>query len=202
MSREVTLAAWVCPKALPQGGARILDKTRVGTSNGYLLDTWPDNSLRMIVERGTLGCNAKLKPDEWVHVAGSVDAEGHQALYVNGKLVAAQTLGLTPDLAALNALLPRVQRFHAALVAAGLGDSYEAAHARLAVEALAAFTARLTLLAEGKLPPLPEPSAYAADKCYLSTATKLCDGLAKTLGSYKGSDDPHKKRVYQVWSQE
>ncbi len=202
ITKEVTLAAWVCPKVLPPSGVRILDKTQVGTSNGYLLDTCPGNSLRMIVERGTLGHDAKLKPDEWVHVAATVDAQGRQALYVNGKPVASHKADAAPELAGLNANLAKLSKFHERLAGANLGESYEAAHARLAIEAAAAFHERLRLLAAGKLAPLPEPSAYAADKCYLATAARLCDGLAKTIASYRGSDDPRKKQVYQLWSQE
>ena len=197
-----TLDAWLCPKALPVSGARILDKTTVGGSDGYLLDTCPGNSLRMIVERGTLGYDAKLKPDEWVHVAATVDADGMQALYVNGKAVVAQKRDTGPELAGLNERLAKLRTFHTRLAAAGLAESAEAAHARLAIEAAAAFHERLRLLAAGKLAPLPEPSAYAADKCYLATAAKLCDGLAQALNSYKGSDEPHRKQVYQLWSQE
>jgi len=194
-----TLEAWICPKALPPSGVRIIDKTTVGGSDGYLIDTCPGNSLRMIVERGTLGFDAKLAPDQWVHVAATADADGTQALYVNGKCVASHKRDAGPELAGLNARLAKVRKFHERLVAAGMAESYEAAHARLAIEAAAAFNARLRLLADGKLAPLPELTAYAADKCYLATAAKLCDGLERTISSYKDSQDPHKRRVYLLW---
>ncbi|MBM4042120.1 MAG: hypothetical protein FJ290_26790, partial [Planctomycetes bacterium] len=202
LTTGVTLAAWICPKALPVSGARILDKGTAGGSDGYMLDTHPHNSLRMIVERGTLSHDAKLKPDEWVHVAAAIDADGSQALYVDGKCVASHKRDAGPELTGLNDRLAKLRKFHERLGSAGLADSYEAAHARLAIEAANAFNERLRLLADGKLAPLPEPSAYAADKCYLATAARLCDGLAKTIASYKGSDDPHRKRVHQLWTQE
>jgi len=107
-----------------------------------------------------------------------------------------------PQLAGLNDRLAKLRKFHERLAAAGLAESYEAAHARLAIEAASAFNDRLRLLADGKLAPLPEPAAYAADKCYLATAARLCDGLAKTIASYKGSTDPRRKQVHQLWSQE
>ena len=200
LTQEVTLAAWICPKALPPSGARILDKTQVGTSNGYLLDTCPGNSLRLIVERGSLGHDAKLKADEWAHVAATVAANGQQALYINGKLVASQK-GDTPlELAGLNANLARLSKFHERLASAGLAESYEAAHARLAVEAAAAFHERLRLLAAGKLAPLPEPAAYAADKCYLATIVKLCTGLDSAIRPYQNAKDPLKRTVFQLWN--
>ena len=202
LSETCTLAAWVCPKALPQGGARTIDKTQVGTSSAYLLDTHPHNSLRMIVERGALMHNAKLAPDAWTHVAATVDAEGQQALYVNGKRVAAQKLGLAPFLKTLAERLPRLRKLHDRLVAAGLGHGYEAAHARLAIQCLAATHDRFRLLAEGKLPSLPDVNQYAADESYLTTVTSLVTGLEKTLATYEKSDDPHRKRVYQLWRQE
>jgi hypothetical protein len=57
-------------------------------------------------------------------------------------------------------------------------------------------------LAEGKLVPLPEPSAYAGDKCYLATSARLRDGLAQAIAAYKDSPDPHRKRVHELWTQE
>ena len=90
--------------------------------------------------------------------------------------------------------------FHRRLVDAGLGQSYEAAHARLAVACMAATVTRLKMLADGKLPRLPAASQAAADKSYVDTTLKLCDGLEKTVKSYQASDNPEKKRIWQIWS--
>jgi hypothetical protein len=129
-----------------------------------------------------------------------VDAEGNSALYLEGKLVAsARRTFEAVNLPTLLDRVARVRRFHQALVAAGLPDTYEATHARLAVNCLLAAHARAELLAAGKLPPLPVRSRVAADKAYLSTTAKLCDGLEKTLNSYKDSDDSRKKRLYGLW---
>ena len=37
------------------------------------------------------------------------------------------------------------------------------------------------------------------DKSYVTTTARLCDGLEKVVDSYKGSSDPHRKRVYPLW---
>ena len=66
----VTLEAWIKPGRLPGGGARIIDKSQAGTSTGYMIDTYPGNSLRMIVAEAQLGYNAKLPSDRWSHVVG------------------------------------------------------------------------------------------------------------------------------------
>jgi len=195
-----TLDAWICPKQQASGGGRILDKSQVGTSNGYLLDTHPGNSLRLITERGVLGYDAKLKPDVWVHVAATVDAEGSLALYLDGKQVASKKEGLAPGLAEIDARIARIRKFHRGLLSAGLARSYEAAHARLAVEYLAATRQRLKMLSEGKLDRLAGQSQYAADKSYFSTTARLCEGLERTVTSYKDSRDAHQKRVYAIWS--
>jgi len=85
----VTLEAWICPDALPAGGGRIMDKSQAGTSNGYLLDTYPGHSLRLIVADGALAYDAKLPTNRWSHVAGVFDARtGEKELYLNGSLVA------------------------------------------------------------------------------------------------------------------
>jgi hypothetical protein len=194
-----TLDAWICPKQQAPGGARILDKSEVGTSNGYLLDTHPGNSLRLITERGTLGYDAKLKPDVWVHVAATVDAEGGLALYLDGKQVVAKRQESPPVLAEIDARIARIRRFHQGLVSGGLADGYEAAHARLAVEYLAVTCERLKMLSEGKLRRLSGPSQYAADKSYFSTTARLCEGLERAVAAHKDSEDARDKRIHAIW---
>ncbi|MBM3494141.1 MAG: LamG domain-containing protein [Armatimonadetes bacterium] len=90
LTDAVTIEAWVKPGKLPPGGARILDKTHAGNEDGYLLDTYSGNSLRLIVADGVLTYDAKLPTDTFTHVAGVYDARtGRKELYVNGKRVAA-----------------------------------------------------------------------------------------------------------------
>ncbi|MCX6924186.1 MAG: DUF5703 domain-containing protein [Verrucomicrobia bacterium] len=83
-----TLEAWIAPDVLPASGARIIDKGVVGTALGYILDTYPGNGLRSIINKGIMTYAANLAPGVWVHVANTVDtAAGTQNLYVNGVLV-------------------------------------------------------------------------------------------------------------------
>lgn len=89
--------------------------------------------------------------------------------------------------------------FYNALAAAGLADTYEARHARLACEYMHAIQARMKLKAEGGIPLLAEASQYAADKSYVDTAVKLADGLNKTVTAYEGLEDPHKTKVLEIW---
>ncbi len=91
LSDAITLEAWVKPGALPPGGGRIIDKSKAGTQNGYLLDTYPGSSLRLITAHGVLIHDAKLPTDQWTHVVGVFDAQkGDQCLYVNGGVVAVE----------------------------------------------------------------------------------------------------------------
>jgi len=195
-----TLAVWICPKEQAPKGGRIIDKIEAGGANGYLLDTDPGNSLRLIVEGGAVAHNAKLKPGRWVHVAATADADSRLVLYVDGKRVAAARQELPVDVPFLQAAADSLRRFHQRLEAAGLGDCYEAAHARLAVEALAASCQRLEMLEEGKLSVLAPASQRAADKSYFAAAAKLCCGLERTLRSYERAADPHRKRIYEIWN--
>ncbi|MCX6223530.1 MAG: hypothetical protein NTV01_02040, partial [Bacteroidia bacterium] len=71
------------------------------------------------------------------------------------------------------------------LIKSGLGDSYEAAHARLAFEAFAAAFNRRKLTEEGKLQPLPRRSQEAVDLLYLKTAETLCTGIENATSSSK-----------------
>jgi len=93
LRKAVTLAAWVRPAAGSAADGRILDKSRAGTSNGYLLDTWPGgSSLRIITEAGTLIDKASLPAGKWSHAAGTFDG-GRLCLYLNGKRVASRRVG-------------------------------------------------------------------------------------------------------------
>ena len=95
--------------------------------------------------------------------------------------------------------MARLRRFHAQLVAAGLERTYEAAHARLAIECHATVYQRLRLLAAGKLDRLPEISQFAADRSYFAAAAKLCEGLEKVLAAYEKSDDPRKREMFATF---
>ena len=194
-----TMEAWIRPGKQAAAGGRIIDKTGVGTSNGYLLDTHPGNSLRLIAERGSLSFDARLAPERWVHVAGTIAADGSQALYVDGKQVAFQKLSLSGDLAGLEERIARIRKFHDRLAAAGLADRPEAAQARLAAAYYNAFFARQALAKNGRIALLPEPSRGAADKSYLTTVNRLWEGLEKTVKANKDSSDPVGRRIYGCW---
>jgi hypothetical protein len=49
LTDSVTLEAWIKPRTMDSQGGRIIDKGTAGTQSGYMLDTFPGNSLRMIV---------------------------------------------------------------------------------------------------------------------------------------------------------
>jgi hypothetical protein len=127
-----------------------------------------------------------------------------------GKSARAQATSAAPDaqgsrghspsqLAALEERAGRLREFERRLVAAGLGASYEAAHARLAVGCISVAGQRLQLIESGKIKPLAGASEAAADRCYADTAKKLCDGLEAVLKTYERSDDQRKTKVYEAW---
>ncbi len=191
---DFTLDAWIKPGVLPGTGARIIDRVTAGVDDGYLLDTCPGNSLRLITQRGHLGYGANLQPGVWVHVAATFDERTGLRLYLNGKPVAQGA----PDPASQSAYAA-VGAFYAKLLAVGEGDSYEAAQSRLVIEHLRALRTRLEWEKAGRLPVLPPASAVAADKSYLDAADRLVSGLQRVLKSYAASDDPRKKRLWAMW---
>ncbi len=86
---EVTLEAWVRASPMQREGGRILDKSLPGSSDGYMLDTFPGNSLRLVTANGHCTHDAKLAADRWTHVAGVYSATGRiMKLYVDGREVA------------------------------------------------------------------------------------------------------------------
>ena len=85
----LTLTAWIYPYGFPPSGMRIIDKSPVGEASGYLLDTYPGNSLRLITRDPHLSYKANLPTNQWSHVAATVDGKtGKQILYLNGNVVA------------------------------------------------------------------------------------------------------------------
>jgi hypothetical protein len=103
------------------------------------------------------------------------------------------------QVAALEARAPRLRNFERLLATAGLGASYEAAHARLASDCIEVAGQRLQLIEAKKIKPLAAASEEAADRCYADTATKLCDGLETVLKTYEHAGDPRKTKVYEAW---
>ena len=201
LTAGLTLAIWIRPDQLPPSGARLIDKCKAGFQNGYMLDTHPGNSLRFLIERGGLSLDAKLPVGRWTHVAVTVAADGSQAMYVDGKTVAARPVDPFPDLQSLGVRVARLRALHEQLQLVGLSTTYEAAHARLVVRYLDVCHQRMQLLADGRLKPLTSAeSQYAADKSYFATALRHCDGLERVLESYAKTDDSQKKCVYQIWN--
>ena len=81
-SAAVSFEAWICPAAKESG--RILDKLTVGKHDGFLLDTWPNLSLRLIVGNQNRHVPDVLKPGVWQHVVVVLD-RGLPRLYLNGQ---------------------------------------------------------------------------------------------------------------------
>ena len=192
------MSAWIRPTAFPENGARIIDKIPAGIDEGFLLDTHPNNALRLITSYGMVTYDAQLPVDTWSHVAATMDITGNLCLYLNGKQVASVPCKATPT------ATPPFQKLYAiytALTNAGLGQCYEARHARLIIDNIASIHKRGQMLEDGLLTPLPAPSQIAADKSYVETTAKLTDGLIKVIESYKDSPDPHKKQVYKLCDQ-
>jgi len=90
----LTVEAWVKPGNLPSGGGRIVDKATPAKADGFVLDTYPGNSLRLITQAGTVTAKRVLPKGKWVHVAGVADPEeGTLSLYVDGRKVAGGKVG-------------------------------------------------------------------------------------------------------------
>jgi hypothetical protein len=118
----------------------------------------------------------------------------------SGTLASQASRGGSPSqLAALEKRAERLREFERRLAAAGLGDGYEAAHARLASDCIEVAGRRLQLIKDGKIKPLAAASEAAADGCYADTATKLCNGLETVLKSYEHADDQSKSKVHDAW---
>lgn len=106
---------------------------------------------------------------------------------------------LPPELAALDKRAAKLRDFGKRLAKAKLADTYEAAHAQLAVDCVATLHVRRQLQTAGQLAALPEPSQGAADKSYTGTGARLCDGLETLLKNYQTTADPTRQKIYKLW---
>ena len=107
-----TIEAWLKPEKLPTGGARIVDKITPGGRDGFLFDTYPGNSLRLICAEHQLDVRDAVPAGRWTHVAAVADsAAGGCRLYVDGKLVADNSGAAVPDKAAYISQMCHLQRF-------------------------------------------------------------------------------------------
>lgn len=118
----LTIECWVKPAKLPEGGARLVDKITPGSSDGFLLDTFPGNSLRFICGEDILQQDNALPADRWTHVAVVVEPGAEACrVFVNGalRLVAGAPGGGVRDEAALVSQKYHLQRFITACAGRG-----------------------------------------------------------------------------------
>lgn len=121
---------------------------------------------------------------------------------LKGKGTSRAKEGMAVDTAAPAGFGPKVERLKAFVRSAektGLGDSYEAAHARLALECLRTAQARVEMQQKGFIKPLPKASQEAAHKLYTATAEKVYNGLEVTVAAGKGSSDARKRKAAELW---
>ena len=89
LTGELTLEAWVKADKMTRAGGRLLDKSVPGTQEGYMLDTHPGNSLRLLNRKGMCTFDARLPADRWSHVVGVYSTSRKiMKLYLDGREVA------------------------------------------------------------------------------------------------------------------
>jgi hypothetical protein len=180
-----TLAAVIIPATL-SGSARLIDRTTVGTSDGYLLDYLNDGKvLRLLTPWGIAQGPAHLTPGKRQHVAATCSRDGVLRVYLDGVRIAEEQ-GKKPDTPPTPASpeidMAKIARFYRALCAAGLQDTYEAAQARTALELFVAGKTRMQTK-----PPLPDLGAInacdpqAVETLYRNTAAFIAGGLLDRL---------------------
>lgn len=76
--------AWIKPDALHS--MRIVDQCTPGKDDGFLLDTHPGSTLRLINGERQASDGRKLVAGVWQHVAFTVDRLGQAYLYLNGQM--------------------------------------------------------------------------------------------------------------------
>lgn len=85
LTRAFTLTLWVNPKT--KGAMRLIDKSLPGHNDAYMIDTYPENNLRVITAAGALNLPETLPVGQWTHVAVTF-GDGKLRAYLNGRLAA------------------------------------------------------------------------------------------------------------------
>jgi hypothetical protein len=78
----VSFEAWICPA--PKESGRVLDKLTVGKNDGFLWDTWPNLSLRLVAGRQYRHFPSLLKAAVWQHIAVVLD-RGLPRVFLDGQ---------------------------------------------------------------------------------------------------------------------
>jgi len=81
----LTVEAWIKSDGGFKADGRIADKCTPGGADGFLFDTHPGDSLRLIVGRTITAHNHVLKKGVWQHVAAVVEPSGYAVVYLDGK---------------------------------------------------------------------------------------------------------------------
>ena len=84
----LSFEVWILPAEKESG--RVLDKLTPGKNDGFLLDAWPQQSLRLIAGPQQSDYQNVLKPGVWQHVA-VVLSRGLPRVYLNGRLLVPKT---------------------------------------------------------------------------------------------------------------
>jgi hypothetical protein len=79
----VSFEAWISPAKGDAG--RIFDKLTAGQRDGFLIDCWPNQSLRVIVGPRQDDFPDTLQADTWQHIAVVMGTRGQVNVYLNGK---------------------------------------------------------------------------------------------------------------------
>ena len=78
----VSFEAWISPAKGEAG--RIFDNLTAGQRNGFLIDCWPNQSLRVIVGPRQDDFPEALQADAWQHIAVVMGTRGELDVYLNG----------------------------------------------------------------------------------------------------------------------
>ncbi len=80
-----TCEAWVTVRDDDKGG-RVLDKITPGGADGFLIDTFPGKSARLIVGNRVLSAEGVLQPGRWHHIVAVISGDRLQ-LYLDGEFL-------------------------------------------------------------------------------------------------------------------
>jgi len=141
-------------------------------------------------------------PDQAHVQIGLGDSEPEAAALVGPALPSLVTLPVEHDCDVCREIgceRGRFEAFYRLMGQAGLGERYEAAHARLALACALAAHERVDLVKQGAVPLLPSASQAAAQRAFTTSARQLHDGLVRVLATYAETGGNVEKHIAALW---
>lgn len=90
LTDSFTISLWINQYSENSGGSRLVDKISAGFGDGYLLDTYPNRDIRLIVDGRSYSAYPDFALNEWHHLMATFD-RGNYTIFLDGAVALSGT---------------------------------------------------------------------------------------------------------------